>query len=336
MGKKIKASVVIPTYNAQSRIAETLNALNKQTKKNFEVVLVDDGSTDDTYKAVKNFKAMFPLRIIRQENRGPACARNKGANNARGEILIFMDSDCVPKKDFIDEILSPFSNPQVAGVQGEYETKNKDKIIARYVGYEIFYRHERMSNLKRIDHVATYACAYRKRDFGKGFATCFKKANMEDTEFSYRLAEKGKLLVFQPKAIVLHPHPSGLSRFLKQQYIRGYWRALGHKLHPEKLLNDSYMGPTMFIQGTLSLLFFASLFLSIILYFIFFKISVFALPIIAFLLLIMSNIFFGFFCRKYEKKMVLIAPTIASFRSLLGTAGFLIGAARLRITRKLK
>jgi len=333
MTKNILASVIIPVFNSERTIKETLNSLKKQTEKRFEVIVVDDGSTDKSYSIISNFKKSLNLKILKQKNSGPASARNKGAKISKAEVLIFLDSDCVPKKDFIQEILKPLGDGRVSGVQGEYETKNKKSLMARYIGYEILFRHNSKSYSQRIDHIATYACAYRKKDFGKGFREDFKNANMEDTELSYRLAKREKILVFNNKAIVLHPHPNSLLRFIIQQYRRGFWRILGHANHQDKLIRDSYMGSSILVQGALSLLFFLNLFLALIGSF--FLIRVFIFPFVLLLLIIFSNATLGFYCYKYEKKMILIAPIIATLRSLAGTLGFIVGFFYFNLKRSI-
>jgi glycosyltransferase involved in cell wall biosynthesis len=336
MKRKRKVSVVIPVYNAEKLILETLKALDCQTFKDFEAIIVNDGSTDNSLRIINNYKPRFFMRVASQKNFGPARARNKGAKMANGEIIIFIDSDCVPYPDFIERMIAPFKNKSVVGVQGDYETKNKESVIARYVGYEIGYRHENMGQMKKIDHIATYAAAYRKKDFGRGFSEEFKKADMEDTEFSYRLAKAGKILVFEPSAVVKHPHPSTLSKFLGQQYRRGYWRSFGHRIHPEKLVKDSYMGRSIALQGSISAIFFIATFFSILFAICNLSVIPFIFPIVVLLILFFSNVLFGIFCyRRYEKKMLIVAPAVASFRSLAGTLGFLRGLIEIEL-RKVK
>lgn len=325
-------SIVIPMFNASKTIRETIAALNNQTLKDFELVIVDDGSTDNSDLIVKQTKADFPITLISQPNHGPAAARNTGARSASAEIIIFIDSDCVPLPDFIEKITAPFENPDVFGVQGEYETKNKNSFMARYVGYEIYFRHEKMKNMDSIDHMATYACAYRKKAFA-GFINNFKKANMEDTELSYRLSKEKKKLVFAPKARVRHPHPETFSKFMKQQYQRGYWRALGHIIHPDKLIKDSYMGSSMAVQGSLVLLFAASILFYIGSLFFGNPLAFSSVPLLSLALIYISNINFGIYCLRFEKKMLPMAPFIASIRSAAGTLGFLVGMVNFGVFR---
>jgi glycosyltransferase involved in cell wall biosynthesis len=91
MGKNPLVSIIIPTYNRSGIICETINNIFQQTYSNFELIIVDDGSTDDTQSKLQGYGGR--IRIITQANAGPAIARNRGAEAAHGEIIAFQDSD---------------------------------------------------------------------------------------------------------------------------------------------------------------------------------------------------------------------------------------------------
>ncbi len=103
IGPLLQASVIIPTHNRSSTLLNTLRALNAQSISvaAFEVIVVDDGCTDDTVEAVLAFQAPFSLRLLRQPQSGPSAARNLGANRARGAILIFLDDDIEVQPQFV-------------------------------------------------------------------------------------------------------------------------------------------------------------------------------------------------------------------------------------------
>src|SRR5438105_3126712 len=106
MGMK-PASIVIPTFNRRDRLVRVLDALDRQTAdpKSFEVVVVDDGSKDGTFELVRDQRRAYEIRAIRQENGGPARARNTGVDAASGELLIFIDDDVVPAPELVQEHL---------------------------------------------------------------------------------------------------------------------------------------------------------------------------------------------------------------------------------------
>ena len=244
---KIKVSVIVPVYNAEKIILRLLKALEKQSfAEPFEVIICDDGSKDNTLKVVKEFakKSKLKIRTFANPHRGPAWQRNFGARKAKGEIIVFTDSDCVPGKNWLREMIKPILNREAVGVQGTYKTLNKESLIARFEGYEIEKRHERMKKQKSIDFIGTFSAAYLKDVFLKfnGFDTKFKIASGEDPELSYRIAKAGYRLVFNPKAWVYHEHPSSFKKYLKQKFYRAYWRVVMYKKHPDKMPKDSYTG----------------------------------------------------------------------------------------------
>ncbi|MCA9433091.1 MAG: glycosyltransferase family 2 protein, partial [Candidatus Omnitrophica bacterium] len=136
--RALKASVIIPMYNAASDIPNLLEALAAQTVIPEEVILVDDGSTDGSVDTAEEWRGNhpdYPLRILKQENRGPAKARNYGADESVGEILIFTDSDCLPDPGWVEGMTAPFSDPSVVGVQGVYQSRQTEA-MARFAQLE--------------------------------------------------------------------------------------------------------------------------------------------------------------------------------------------------------
>lgn len=112
----MKASIIIPSYNARERLYLNLTALNSQSYDNddVEVIVVDNGSTDNTMEMLEDFRLKYPIRIIRVEkNIGIANGRNKGVLSAEGEILIFHDSDMLASKDYIKQHLDVHEEPNL-------------------------------------------------------------------------------------------------------------------------------------------------------------------------------------------------------------------------------
>jgi glycosyltransferase involved in cell wall biosynthesis len=243
MAKKTKnsfpsASIIIPAYNAEKTLQTCLDALLQQTIHPEEIIVVDDGSTDSTRTIAESFSL---VTLLSQKNQGPANARNVGAKKARGDIILFIDSDCIAEKNWLEEMLKPFEDEKVVGVQGAYKTKQKSP-IARFDQMDIEYRYERMKKKDTIDWIGTYSAAYQRKVFmeAKGFDETFPKASGEDSELSYRLAEKGMILKFAPSAIVYHTHPHSLLHYLRVKFFRAYWRTRMYVKHPKKSVQDSY------------------------------------------------------------------------------------------------
>lgn len=253
----LKASVIIPAYNASQTLERCLAALNTQNlhRSDYEIIVVDDGSDDDT----PMIASRFPIRLLRQSHRGPAAARNLGASNARGEILLFTDADTEPSHTWIETMLAPFSDRSLAGAKGAYRTRQR-VWMARFVQVEYEEKYARMARAKKIDVIDTYSAAYRRevvRSNG-GFDESFPVASAEDQEFSFRLAKKGYRLAFIPGAIVYHRHSSNLGSYCRRKFRIGYWKAHLHRRHPDKVFSDAHTPPTLKVQVVLAPLLIAS------------------------------------------------------------------------------
>ena len=117
----MKVSIIIPTYNEQKVIGECLESLKKQTYKDIEIIIVDDGSVDNTIKLIKNIKG---VKSFAQDHKGPGSARNLGAAHAQGDILVFVDADMTFDKDFISELTRPIREEKTLG------TFSKDELVS--------------------------------------------------------------------------------------------------------------------------------------------------------------------------------------------------------------
>jgi GT2 family glycosyltransferase len=242
-------SVVIPTFNGASRIGRCLDALLGQTKPEaleVEIIVVNDGSTDNTAEAVSRYPEVL---LINQANAGPAAARNCGAREAKGDILLFTDDDCVPTSDWLRSILDPFKEPDVVGSKGAYRTRQKS-IVARFVQIEYEDRYRLMEGEDKIDFIDTYSAAFRRDRFLEmnGYDTSFPVACAEDIELSYRMSARGWKMVFVPSAIVYHTHPGDLLRYLKKKYKFAFWRVLAVRKNPSKAVKDSHTPQIMKLQ----------------------------------------------------------------------------------------
>jgi GT2 family glycosyltransferase len=244
----VKYSVIVPAYNAGRTIGDCLGALTRQSlvPAVYEVIVVDDGSMDGTAEVVKTFS----VRYLHQPNKGPATARNHGAREARGEIILFTDSDCVPSANWIAEMTKPFDDPDVIAVKGAYKT-NQRSLTARFAQVEFEERFELLKRAASIDMVDTYSAAYRSDVFRQagGFDESFPVANNEDTELSYKLSRMGRKMVFNPDAVVYHlNHPDSLRSYARLKFWRGYWRMVVYRRYPDKMMKDSYTPQTLKLQ----------------------------------------------------------------------------------------
>jgi cellulose synthase/poly-beta-1,6-N-acetylglucosamine synthase-like glycosyltransferase len=231
------ASVIVPVYNGAGTLGACLSALLAQTlgKDSYEVLVVDDGSTDGSAQVA----AAHGVAVIRQDHAGAGAARNRGAQQARGQILLFTDADCEPLPDWIGQMLAPFSDPGVSGVKGVYRTRQRS-LVARFAQAEFEEKYRRLAGQERIDFVDTHAAAYRREVFCEhgGFDAQFLLD--EDQELSYRLASAGCKLVFAPAARVYHRHPSTIWRYAWRKVQVGRWKVRVLARHRAKGVRDSY------------------------------------------------------------------------------------------------
>lgn len=230
-------SVIIPAFNAAATLAACLRALAQQAAPHpdFEVIVVDDGSADDTASIAEAAGG----RVERIGHVGRAAARNHGAQVARGSILLFTDSDCEPASDWVAQMTAPFQDPTVVGARGVYRTRQRN-LVARFVQLEYEDKYRRLKPLQAIDFVDTYSAAYRRDVFlaQGGFDPTLRFD--EDQEFSFRLANQGLRLVFVPGAAVYHTHPSSPRAYLRKKLGTGFWKAAVILMHPNKLARDTH------------------------------------------------------------------------------------------------
>jgi cellulose synthase/poly-beta-1,6-N-acetylglucosamine synthase-like glycosyltransferase len=231
------ASVIVPVWNGAETLGSCLEALAAQDagKNCTEVIVVDDGSSDESAAVART----FDVQLIQQPHGGAAAARNRGAQAANAEILLFTDADCRPLADWVERMLAPFSNPEVVGVKGVYRTQQRS-LVARFCQAEYLEKYQRLARRRYIDFVDTYSAAYRRGTFLEhgGFDPEFLFD--EDQEFSYRLAGHGLKMVLAPDAAVYHQHPHTLGGYLKRKLVLGQWKVRVHRRHPERALSDSY------------------------------------------------------------------------------------------------
>ena len=247
----LRASVVIPAYNAESELEGCLQALAEQTipSDQYEVIVVDDGSDDATALKAEEFGA----RVLKLDHNGPAAARNAGAELARAEIVVFTDADCEPAPDFLEQILAPFAAPVVSGARGAYLTQQKS-LVARFVQLEYEERYQRIAKVEvergTVDALDTSYAAYRREIFleAGGFDTRYLHAAVEDHELSFRLARAGHIFRFVPQAVVYHRHVDSVGRYARRKFKIGYWKAFLSRQYPEYALHDAHTPPNLKVQ----------------------------------------------------------------------------------------
>ena len=235
-------SVVIPTYNRKPILEKCLKALEVQSLSqnsvvtDYEIVLVDDGSTDGTLEWLSTHKDDFPhVRTFEQEHMGPAAARNLGVEKAKGDIIIFIDSDLVVTEVFLQAHASALT-----------EGKNK-------LGNDRFFTYGAVINTANFENptsepykltdysaafFATGNVAIPKHWLEKAglFDTGFQLYGWEDLELGVRLKNLGLQLIKCPKAVGYHWHPAfnleQIPNLIDKEIQRGRMGVLFYQKHP--------------------------------------------------------------------------------------------------------
>ena len=246
-------SVIIPIHNAQEALGDCLDALERQAtpREKYEIIVVNDGPVDAIVETIAD---RHGVTFLSQPQRGAAAARNLGAKQAQGDILLFTDADCVPESNWVEVMVAPFADQEIAGVCGVVHTRQTG-LVPRFIQLEYDYRYRNIARHTRIDFVNTGTAGYRKHVFTKSGGFREHLLGAEDTELSFRLASQGHKMVFAPEAIVYHSHPESILEYARRKYHYSYWRMIVYRRHPRKAVADSRTPQTQKIQiGLLFLL----------------------------------------------------------------------------------
>ncbi|PSB44313.1 family 2 glycosyl transferase [Cyanosarcina cf. burmensis CCALA 770] len=240
-GKTVFFSIVIPTYNRLPILAKCLRSLERQNHddvaiEGYEVVLVDDGSTDGTLAWLEANAAEFPhVRSLLQDHQGPSAARNLGVERAKGDTIVFIDSDLVVTENFLQA--------HAQGLQQGREMYGSDRIFT----------YGRVINTCNFDNptvepykITDFSAAY----FATGnvaiprhwlekaglFDTRFQLYGWEDLELGVRLKQLGLNLVKCPDAVGYHWHPAfnleQIPNLIDKEIQRGRMGVLFYQKHP--------------------------------------------------------------------------------------------------------
>jgi GT2 family glycosyltransferase len=195
-------SVVVPVRDAAALLAETLPGLLATLPEGAELVVVDDGSADGSGEAARRLGA----RVVRVEPaRGPAAARNRGAAETRGDVLVFLDADVGVHADTLDRLLGPLRDPAIAAAFGSYDDAPTARgWISLYKNLSHHFVHQR-SNAEASTFWAGCG-AVRRTAFESlgGFDEGYARPSIEDVELGYRLRAAGFRIRLVPEAQVTH------------------------------------------------------------------------------------------------------------------------------------
>ena len=248
----MKVSCVIPGRNCASTLEACLKSVIPMLESPdiplVEVLFVDDGSTDGTAEIARN----LPVTCVKGEGRGPGAARNLGWQRAQGDLIWFIDSDCVADPRALTFLLPHMEDDSVGGVSGSYDNAVPHSLLACLIHEEIIERH--LSMPEEVNFLATFNVLYRKDVLKtlEGFDERYLKA--QDAEFSFRVMELGLKLHFDIRSRVAHHHVTRLLRYMRVQRHQGFWRVNLHLEHTGHSTGDSYSSLLDHLQPPLAML----------------------------------------------------------------------------------
>ncbi len=213
-------SIVIPVKDSLESLMETLKSIDWQTSTPLETIVVDDGSREPVKEV---FLQTSPLKILRlPESRGPAVARNFGAETASGDVILFVDADVVLNPDVTSKIQEHFlTKPGLAAVQGSYtaDTPVDRGLFSRYQNHYYYYVFESLSSTKPAI-CATFCYGILRSVFLQmgGFDTGILKPTVEDESFGYRMSDAGHAVVLDLKIQVMHMAQYTTVSFIRRKF----------------------------------------------------------------------------------------------------------------------
>lgn len=233
-GTSPRFTIVVPTRDRPRQLAaclEAVGALRYPREAHETLVIVDGGGP--IHPAVERAAERARARLVPQSAAGPATARNRGAAEARGEVLAFLDDDCAPDPDWLRELDAALATVPGCGAGGRTVNALTDNpyasasqaLIDYLYGY--YNREFARDPMFTTNNLALPRAGFREVG---GFDARFSRAGGEDRELCLRWARSGRRIVYAPRAIVRHSHDLSLRRFVRQHFNYGRGAARFHEI----------------------------------------------------------------------------------------------------------
>lgn len=226
-----RVSVVVASYNGGRTLQTCLESLSRLNYPDYEVILVDDGSTDNTQEIARRFENVC---TIHHNNRGLSSARNTGLAVATGEVIAYTDSDCRADEDWLYYLISDLLKDGFVGIGGHNFLPPEDSLVAAAVMTSPGGPAHVMLTDREAEHIPGCNMAFFKWGLAEigGFDPIFRKAG-DDVDVCWRLQQRGYRIGFSPAGFVWHYRRSTVQGYLQQQNGYGEAETLLARKHPE-------------------------------------------------------------------------------------------------------
>ena len=260
---KMKYSIIVPVYNRPDEVDELLESLTSQTLKDFEVVIVEDGSRITCKDVCDKYANILHLHYYYKENSGPGQSRNYGVERANGEYVLIVDSDAVAPAGFmqaIDDELQRQPSDAWGGPDAAHESFTDVQKAISYAMTSFFTTGGIRGGKKQLDkfYPRSFNLGIRREAYlalGGFSKTRFSKMSLygEDIDFSIRIYKAGYSCRLFPEAWVWHKRRTDFRKFWRQVYNSGYARINLWRMYPEAL-KPVHALPSVFTLGVVGLL----------------------------------------------------------------------------------
>src|SRR5690606_2245012 len=254
--KAPKYSVIVPVYNRPEEVEELLLSLTQQRQRNFEVLIVDDGSSRRSDTVVDKFRGELDIRYFYKQNSGPGPTRNFGAGQAGGTYLVFFDSDCIVPEHYFEAVDAGLSAQPLDAWGGPDRPTDDFTLRQRAMGYTMssFLTTGGIRGGKRRlgwFQPRSFNMGISRAVFGQLEGFAFDRL-AEDIELSIRLKKSGSKTGLIPEAFVYHKRRNTFAEFYRQVWNFGKGRALVGKRHPGEVKLTHWF-PTLFVAAVIAL-----------------------------------------------------------------------------------
>lgn len=253
----MRYSIIIPVYNRPDEVDELLNSLTQQTVHDFEVIVVEDGSSVTCEHVVKRYEQQLNIRYFNKPNSGPGQTRNYGAERSSGEYLLILDSDCILPPGYlaaIEEELKRQPADAFGGPDRAHDSFTSTQKAINYAMTSFFTTGGIRGGKKKMDKF--YPRSFNmglKADVYRALGGFSKMRFGEDIDLSIRIFKGGYSCRLFPEAWVWHKRRADLKKFFKQVYNSGIARINLYKKYPESL-KVVHLLPAVFTLGVVFVL----------------------------------------------------------------------------------